>query len=133
MPARMHRYSDVIVAMVCHDANMAMTKAQEAMKVQGTGAIPGGPFIHLHEDLLDAAIEGVRRARRVGQPLSPRDHHNEWVAFLTARGWTHGERDPERRRHPNLVPWDELTPEEQDKDRVFMSVVFALSAEGMVA
>lgn len=133
MSRRLHRYSDLIVAMVCHDANMGMQKAQEAMRLQGTGAIPGGQFMHLHPDLLDAAIEGVRRARRVGQPLSPRDHHNEWVAFLTDRGWTHGERDPDRKRHPNLIPWEELDPEEQDKDRVFMGIVFTLSAEGMVA
>lgn len=134
MPARMHRYSDIIVAMICHDANMGMQKAHESMKADGTGAIPSGPFLYLAPDLLDAAVEGVRRARRVGAPLSPRDHHDEWVKFLTGRGWRYGpDKNPEARTHPNLVPWEELSGEQQDKDRVFLSVVFALSAEGMVA
>ena len=34
------------------------------------------------------------------------------------QGWTWGEqRDDERKKHPDLIPYDELTEEEKDYDR----------------
>jgi hypothetical protein len=45
--------------------------------------------------------------------------HERWCRDLIADGWRHGPgpKDPERRLHPSLVPWDELSEEERDKDR----------------
>lgn len=47
------------------------------------------------------------------------DEHDRWCADLRADGWTRtdGPKDPERRRHPSLVPWEELSEDERDKDR----------------
>lgn len=126
---RMHRYSDEIVAMVCHDATVAMQKAHELMRLEGTDAVPTGPFMYLHPDLLAAAVDGVQRARRIGTSLSPRDHHDEWAGFLIARGWRRGPKDPEGKTHPNLADWDDLDPEQRDKDRVFMGIVVSLTIE----
>ena len=42
-----------------------------------------------------------------------------WVADLTRDGWrpTTGAKDPERRLHPLLVGWDELSEPDRDLDR----------------
>ena len=45
--------------------------------------------------------------------------HDRWCEDLVADGWRHGPgpKDPERKLHPSLVPWSELSEEERDKDR----------------
>ena len=45
--------------------------------------------------------------------------HERWCRDLIADGWRHGAgpKDPERRLHPSIVPWSELSEEERDKDR----------------
>ncbi len=46
--------------------------------------------------------------------------HDRWVADLRGQGWrrTEGEKDPERKLHPLLRPWEELSEQERDKDRL---------------
>jgi len=48
-----------------------------------------------------------------------RSEHERWMRDLTAEGWrsTDGPKDPARKRHPLLVPWDELDEREREKDR----------------
>ena len=48
-----------------------------------------------------------------------REEHERWVDDLRADGWraTQSAKDPERRLHPLLVPWDELPEAEREKDR----------------
>lgn len=48
-----------------------------------------------------------------------RGEHDRWVQALIADGWRAGDgpKDPERKRHPLLVPWEELDEAERDKDR----------------
>jgi len=52
------------------------------------------------------------------EPLARREHER-WSADLIAAGWrpTSGEKDAERKLHPLLVPWEELSEEEREKDR----------------
>jgi len=127
MQRRAYRYSDQLVALVCHQATVGLQMAHELMLLQGDDAVPAGPFAYLHPDLRDAAFEGVRRVRRIGASLSPRAHHDAWVTFLSARGWRPGPRDDAARTHPNLVGWDALPEEQRDKDRVFLGIVIAMT------
>ncbi|MDQ3647193.1 MAG: RyR domain-containing protein [Actinomycetota bacterium] len=48
-----------------------------------------------------------------------RAEHDRWVADLRADGWRHtrGSKDSERKLHPLLVPWEELSEPEREKDR----------------
>jgi len=127
MQRRTHRYSDQLVALVCHQATIGLQMVHELMLLQGDDAVPAGPFAYLHPDLREAAFEGVRRVRRVGASLSPRDHHDAWVTFLSARGWRQGPRDDAARTHPNLAAWDDLPEEQRDKDRVFLGIVISMT------
>ena len=56
--------------------------------------------------------------------------HDEWSRVKVAEGWTYGEaKDPEAKTHPCLVPFEELPPHQQFKDRLFRSTVHLLAAE----
>ena len=48
-----------------------------------------------------------------------RAEHDRWMEALQRDGWqlTTGAKDPHRRLHPLLVPWEELPEEEREKDR----------------
>ena len=45
--------------------------------------------------------------------------HDRWVEERKSDGWRYsaGEKDDDAKLHPCLVPWDKLTPENQEKDR----------------
>jgi hypothetical protein len=64
---------------------------------------------------------------RALQPFSPdevetmaRLEHGRWIEERTAAGWRPGPRDPDHRTTPFLVPWDELSEEMRERDRVFI-------------
>jgi hypothetical protein len=44
--------------------------------------------------------------------------HERWCAERRAQGWRYGaERVDRRRRHPDLVPWEDLSDDSKEKDR----------------
>ena len=50
--------------------------------------------------------------------LLARNTHEVWSAGRIADGWTYGEeRDDALKKHPCLIPYDELPEEEKDYDR----------------
>jgi hypothetical protein len=51
------------------------------------------------------------------EELSIREH-KRWAAERERQGWTYGtQRDNARKLHPSLVPWEELSEAEKQKDR----------------
>jgi hypothetical protein len=47
-----------------------------------------------------------------------RAEHDRWQRDLLGQGWRFGEvKDAQRKLHPKLVPWNELTEDDRDKDR----------------
>lgn len=53
----------------------------------------------------------------------PEELHDDWVRAYLVMGWKYGpERDPVRKTHPDMVPFDQLEPREQDKDAVFVAL-----------
>jgi hypothetical protein len=72
-----------------------------------------------------AAI-GCRVVTRNAEPFAFTDseidtlaqvEHRRWSAERLLRGWRLGERDNDRRKHPDLVPYEDLTDDGREKDR----------------
>lgn len=55
---------------------------------------------------------------------TPIEQHDRWVLSKQADGWSYGEvADAERKVHPNMVSWEELSVEEQFKDVIFCTAI----------
>ncbi len=112
----------VSLARVCHEANRvwceyngdnSQTSWDEAPQWQKDSAIMGVRFVVGNPDAGDSAS------------------HDSWMRQKVADGWVYGEvKDPEAKTHPCMVPFEELPPEQQFKDRLFRTIVLA-HAKGM--
>ena len=64
-------------------------------------------------EAIDRHVERLARAEHLG-----------WCAERVANGWTYGEaRDNEAKHHPLIVPWAQLSPADQEKDRAFVRTI----------
>lgn len=71
----------------------------------------------------DSARAGVR-AKLDNPAMTPERSHQMWMEQKLADGWTCGPvKDPERKLHPCLVPYDELPQEQKAKDYIFLTAV----------
>lgn len=61
-----------------------------------------------------------------------RNTHEVWAANRMAQGWAYGPvRDDGQKRHPDLVPYENLTEEEKDYDRqTALSAIKFILAKG---
>ena len=106
------------IARVCHEANAALCLSQ------GDTSQPSW------EDAPDwqkeSAVAGVRfHLENPGAPAS--SSHESWLAHKEADGWKYGkEKNPDKKEHPCMVPFDELPVEQQSKDFIFRQLVHSL-------
>lgn len=118
----MHAYSDEEVAQIAHGAIREMQDIHKS-------PCPSEPWAVLSPDARASVIEGVRKARA---GATPRGLHDAWVEYSRLEGWIPGPaKDPVLRTHPNLAPWEELSPAERDKDVLFFMIVTSLTLDLM--
>lgn len=108
------------VARICHEANRAYCLTlgdtsqpawDEAPKWQRDSAIQGV------EDILG------------GLSTSPAASHARWLEEKIRDGWVYGPtKDPERKTHPCMVPYEQLPAEQQKKDLLFVAIILAMKA-----
>lgn len=73
----------------------------------------------------DSALTGVAGVLLQGH--TPEQSHENWMRGKFEAGWVYGPiKDPERKTHPALVPYDELPVEQQRKDHIFHAVAHAV-------
>lgn len=61
----------------------------------------------------------------------PSDSHENWLKDKVADGWVWGPvKDPAKKQHPCMVPYEKLPPEQRAKDLLFVTVV--RTAAGLV-
>jgi hypothetical protein len=105
----------VEIAAACHEANRAWC------------AFNGDNSQLPWEDAPDwqrgSAFNGVLfRLTNLNAPASA--SHDSWMAQKVAEGWVYGEvKDPEARTHPCMVPFEQLSREQQFKDELFTAIV----------
>lgn len=57
----------------------------------------------------------------------PSASHESWYAMKVTAGWEYGPvKDPKKRTHPCMVPFDRLPKQQQAKDYLFKAVVDSL-------
>lgn len=102
-----------IIARMCHEANRVM---------QLTLREPvNPPWDELSDDLKNSTYVGVMHA--LGG-VSSRELHESWMEERYAQGWKFGPvLDRANKLHPNLVPYDHLPLEQQNKDKLFRVIV----------
>ena len=60
---------------------------------------------------------------------TPEQSHESWLAEKVAAGWKYGPvKDPHRKEHPCFVPYDALSPEQRQKDTIFVGTVRLVAA-----
>ncbi len=65
----------------------------------------------------------IERQMGPQRSASPEELHGSWMQAYYQNGWLYGEEyDAEKRVHPDLVPYFQLGPLEQDKDGVFIAL-----------
>lgn len=68
------------------------------------------------KDQLDSLMNGVRFGLQ-NPDATPESNHENWMKCKIEQGWVYGEvKDLEKKTHFDLVPFDELTKVEKDKD-----------------
>jgi len=111
-----------VAARVAHEANRAYCAAL-------------GDHSHLPWDQAPAWQKDSIRAgihfHATRGPVTDRASHDCWCAHKRAAGWQWGPvKDPDRKEHPNIAPFEELPETEKMKDRLFRAVINAFIAEG---
>jgi hypothetical protein len=107
------------IARVCHEANRGWCEANndfsqpvwdEAEEWQKTSAINGVQF---HLDNPDT---------------TPEQSHINWLKEKIETGWEYGEeKDPEKKKHPCMLPYSQLPKMQRVKDAIFTNIIKAFS------
>lgn len=115
---RISLFTALAVAAVCHEANRAYCATlgdhsqpawSNAPSWQKNSAVTGVLF---HADNPNAG---------------PEASHENWTRQKESEGWEYGpEKDELRKKHPCMVDFVHLPPDQQAKDYLFRSIVHAL-------
>lgn len=113
------------IARVCHEVNRAWCEFNGDQSQAGWSAAP--------EWQKESAINGV--LFHIANPdAGDSASHDSWAAEKVAAGWVYGPtKDAEALTHPCLVPFEDLPPEQQFKDRLFRTIVHAAAIEASPA
>jgi RyR domain len=105
------------IAKVCHEVNRAYCEA--------LGDLSQVPWDDAPEWQKQSAATGVKLHLENDAPAEA--SHVSWMSEKIADGWVWGlEKDPAKKTHPCIVPFNQLPIEQQAKDFIFRAVVHAL-------
>lgn len=107
----------VHIAAICHAAN--------AQYCRSLGDDSQPDWSNAPDWQKDSACAGV--SFHIGNPdAGDSASHDSWMAQKVEDGWVYGAvKDPEKKEHPCMVPFDQLPASQQFKDRLFRATVHA--------
>lgn len=89
--------------------------AAEIRVMLGEVALPQSLF---DDEQRRRRIEAMQKC--AAESTGDADRHEAWMKMHVESGWVYGEQfDPAAKTHPNLKPWDELTPSTRSKAKIF--------------
>ena len=111
------------IAAVCHEANREYCRAigdnSQLSWEQSPYSVKQSAIAGVYFVLNDPAASAAQQ-------------HDKWVSTRIDDGWTYGpELDREHKKHPCIVAYDDLPIEQRAKDRLFKSIVTALTQGDM--
>ena len=72
-------------------------------------------------------VEIIDKYLKTDKLPTPSDAHDSWMKSYFDMGWKYGEvRDVDKKTHPDLLPFDELSQDERDKDAIFLAFVWVI-------
>lgn len=78
----------------------------------------------------ESAINGVQF--HLNNETTPAASHENWLNQKVADGWVYGPvKDPEKKEHPCMVPYDQLPVEQRTKDYLFKAVCDCFKGEAV--
>ncbi len=103
------------IARTCHDVNKAYCES--------IGDTSQPDWENAPDWQKESAVNGVQY--HLEHPDSkPSDSHENWMSEKENDGWVYGEtKDPEKKEHPCMVPYDQLSQDQQTKDKLFIALV----------
>ena len=105
-------------ARVAHEVNRAYCAT--------LGDMSQAPWAEAAEWQRVSAISGVLNVLQ-NPDMSPGDTHRNWLKDKEADGWILGPvKDPAKKEHPCMVPFEDLPPDQQAKDHLFLAAVKAI-------
>lgn len=104
-----------LIAKACHEINRAYCAS--------IGDHSHLPWESTPENIKASARNGVLNIF-INPSMQPGDTHQSWLEFKRQDGWTYGpEKDLEKKTHPCMVPYDELSQVDKTKDYLFLATV----------
>ena len=114
----------IAIAKVCHEANRAYCQTLGDLSQVPWEAAP---------DWQKASCEAGVKFHLANPDARPEQSHESWLAQKLADGWKYGPiKDVDLKYHPCCVPYDQLPPEQQAKNKLFKAIVEALTRGGYV-
>lgn len=112
--------TDEEIAQVVHEA-------MRAFKIS-LGQDAPEDWQHCPQWMRDSSVAAVQY--RKDNPDAPHSaQHDQWMDDKLAHGWTFGEvRDDDAKKHPLLIPYEQLPVIERRKDALVSAVIRALTA-----
>lgn len=109
------------IARVCHEVNRAYCES--------LGDYSQKPWHQAEDWQQRSAVQGVVFVSTT-PGVQPGDAHKNWCREKVRDGWVYGEeKDPIRKTHPCILPFNELPEDQQAKDHIFVAIVLALSPD----
>ena len=105
------------IAFVCHQTNKAYCRTIGDRTQEDWNQAPDWQN--------ESAVAGVK-FKLANLDATPEDMHKNWCKAKLNDGWTYGiEKNPNKKTHPCLLPYDQLPEEQRVKDALFANVVKA--------
>ncbi len=103
------------VAKVAHEVNKAYCESM--------GDTTQPVWSKIHKWQKESLYDGIRYI--VANPkITPEQAHENWMKHKVDNGWKYGKvKDPKKKEHPSIKPYNKLDDKEKAKDYIFQAIV----------